>query len=164
MTRASEGATARYRTAGLWRRGLSMLLDAIPAAFIVALGFAVGWLDAELLRPPHGWFWTEWVFKYWLDDRAALVMPLVVFFSSAIAWTTIWEAWSGRSPGARVARLLVVDRSAFKLSATRAVLRGVGAWLNLASLGLGYLWILVSSYRRGWHDYLAGTLVIRDED
>ncbi|QDG54272.1 RDD family protein [Persicimonas caeni] len=163
-SRATESKTSEHVTAGLARRGLALVLDATPAAFVVALSFAFGWLDARILQPPHGWFWSEWLFKFWLDERAALILPVALFLGLAIAWTTAWEALRGRSPGGQVAGVLVVDRDAFTVSATRAILRGVGAGLNVASLGLGYLWIFVSSYRRGWHDYLAGTLVIRDDE
>lgn len=150
-------------TAGLFRRLGALVLDAVPAAFLVVCAFAVGWFDSAVFRPAQGWFWSEWVFKFWLDDRLALVAPAASFFGLGIVWTTIWEAISGRSPGARVVGLLVVDRSAFRVSAARAMLRGLGSTINVATLGLGYLWIFVSSYRRGWHDLLSGTLVVRDQ-
>jgi uncharacterized RDD family membrane protein YckC len=150
-------------TAGLSRRLAALLLDAIPAAFIVICCFAVGWFDSSIVRPARGWFWTEWAFQFWLDDRQALVAPVASFFGLGILWTTIWEAIWGRSPGAKVMGLLVVDRSAFRVSAARASIRGLGAALNICSLGLGYLWIFVSSYRRGWHDLLSGTFIVRDD-
>jgi uncharacterized RDD family membrane protein YckC len=153
----------RLATAGLIRRLGALVLDAIPAAFIVACCFAVGWFDSAIFRPAHGWFWSEWIFSFWLDDRQALVVPAGAFVGLGIVWTTLWEAASGRSPGARIAGLLVLDQSAFRVSAARASLRGLGSALNVASLGLGYLWIFVSTYRRGWHDYLAGTVVVRDD-
>ena len=35
--------------------------------------------------------------------------------------------------------------------------------LALLPVGLGFLAILLSSTRRGWHDHLAGTMVVYDE-
>ena len=163
MNATAANATEELQTAGLARRSAAAALDAIPAAFIVALCFAFDILDAGIFRPDDGWFWTEWIFKYWLDDRGALVWPIVVFFAVAIGWTTVWELACRRSPGARITHLLVVDRSAFRIQPARALLRGLGAALNVATLGLGYLWVFVSSYRRGWHDYVAGTFVVVEQ-
>jgi uncharacterized RDD family membrane protein YckC len=36
----------------------------------------------------------------------------------------------------------------------------IGYLLGFVSLGFGFLWILVSDRRQGWHDLLAGTYVI----
>ncbi|MCZ7528974.1 MAG: RDD family protein [Acidimicrobiia bacterium] len=36
--------------------------------------------------------------------------------------------------------------------------------MALMFFGLGFLWILISKDRRGWHDYIAGTCVIYDWD
>lgn len=147
-------------TAGLWRRLPAVVLDAAPAAALVAMGFALGVFDARIFAPPHGWFWTEWLFKFWLDERLALLAPLLSFVGLAVAWTALWEATRGRTPAGQLLGLLVVDRHAHKIGPSRAVLRAVGSLLNVATLGLGYLWVVVSTYRRGWHDLLAGTVVV----
>ena len=44
----------------------------------------------------------------------------------------------------------------------RAIKRLFGVLLSLAPAGLGFLAILVSPTRRGWHDHLAQTKVVYD--
>lgn len=149
-------------TAGVLRRAPAMLIDTLPAFVGLALCFGFGVFDAQIFQPTSEWFWTEWLFKYWLDDRAALVLPVMTLAGLSIAWTAIWEALAGRSPGAMLVRLAVVDRRGARISAGRAGLRAIGAAINVATLGLGYLWIFVSRYRRGWHDLLAGSFVVAD--
>lgn len=153
---------APLATVGLLRRAPALLIDAVPAAFLTALLFAVGALDARILRPEPGWFWTEWLLKFWLDDRGSLLAPLAVFALASIIWTTLWEVVASRTPGSRVVGLRVVDREGFDISTAQALLRGLGSLVNLATLGLGYLWVFVSRYRRGWHDLMAGSYVVRE--
>ena len=45
----------------------------------------------------------------------------------------------------------------------RALRRLLANPLSLLPLGLGYLAIVLSPRRRGWHDRLAGTTVVYDE-
>ncbi|PYJ14581.1 MAG: RDD family protein, partial [Verrucomicrobia bacterium] len=44
----------------------------------------------------------------------------------------------------------------------QAFLRSLGTVVSVAPLGLGFLWIIWSREKRGWHDFLARTWVIRD--
>ena len=43
----------------------------------------------------------------------------------------------------------------------QAILRIFGYFLCGASLGLGFLWILVNKQNRGWHDLISSTAVIK---
>ncbi len=44
---------------------------------------------------------------------------------------------------------------------TIAIRHLLGYPLSLLCLGLGFLWIIVDSKQRGWHDKLAGTLIVK---
>jgi uncharacterized RDD family membrane protein YckC len=138
------------------------MIDSTPAALMVAAGFALGVFDSDIFQPPADWFWSEWVFKFWLDERAVILVPLATWIVLSIVWTSVWEAVGARSLGGRILGLLVVDRSGLRIGSLPAFRRALGAALNVATLGLGYGWILTSSYRRGWHDWLSGTVVVRD--
>src|SRR5262245_44766048 len=50
------------------------------------------------------------------------------------------------------------DGSPFRLA--HAMLRFIGALLSFATLGIGYLWMLIDPSRRTWSDMLSGTQVI----
>jgi uncharacterized RDD family membrane protein YckC len=43
-----------------------------------------------------------------------------------------------------------------------AVLRLLGYWVSGFFFSLGYIWMFFDSRRRGWHDLIAGTVVVKD--
>jgi uncharacterized RDD family membrane protein YckC len=151
------------RTAGLVRRGLSIVIDILFGVAATAVTYLVGLFDASLFSPPPDWFWTEWWLKHWLDAPSSFFGPIVFFAVTTLIWTSTWEGLAGRTPGDRLAGIRVVDGNGERPGTVRVVLRAVGVVLNLASLGLGWLWIVVSPSRRGWHDLLSGTWVVLSE-
>jgi uncharacterized RDD family membrane protein YckC len=54
--------------------------------------------------------------------------------------------------------LETADGGPFRLA--HALLRFIGAALSFATLGVGYLWMLIDPARRTWPDMLSGTHVI----
>ena len=42
-----------------------------------------------------------------------------------------------------------------------AVVRALACFLSLIVIGLGFLWIAFDPEKRGWHDKIAGTVVVR---
>ncbi|MGH8124026.1 MAG: RDD family protein [Rudaea sp.] len=67
----------------------------------------------------------------------------------------------GQTVGMRAWRLRVVAADGAPVGARRALLRFATALVALAAGGLGFLWCLIDSERRGWHDIAAGTLLVR---
>jgi uncharacterized RDD family membrane protein YckC len=73
--------------------------------------------------------------------------------------------WAERqaTPGKMVLGLRIVDAETGGVPPIgRLVLRYVGYLVSALPLGLGYLWAIWDSRRQGWHDKMAGTLVVRD--
>jgi len=66
---------------------------------------------------------------------------------------------AGQTPGKRVMGVRIVRTDGGRLTFGNAVRRLVGYWLSTVAF-LGYLWILADNRRQGWHDKLAGTMVI----
>jgi uncharacterized RDD family membrane protein YckC len=48
-----------------------------------------------------------------------------------------------------------------RLEFVDAVVRGLGGVLSVASLGIGFLWILRDPQHQAWHDKIAGTIVVK---
>ena len=73
-----------------------------------------------------------------------------------------WFWWrGGQTPGMKVFRIRVVrDADGGPVSGTAAVLRLLGYWVNQVVFYIGFIWILIDKRRRGWHDLIAGTVVI----
>jgi uncharacterized RDD family membrane protein YckC len=68
----------------------------------------------------------------------------------------------GESPGKRMLGIRVVDAQGNALGFWRMALRELpGKYLSALFLGLGFLWVVWDRRKRGWHDYVAGTCVVR---
>ena len=84
-------------------------------------------------------------------------MPLAYF-----PW--FW-ARDGATPGMRMFGLHVVrDRDGGPISGGQAILRLIGYWVDGLVFYLGYIWILIDKRKRGWHDLIAGTVVVKKAD
>lgn len=88
-----------------------------------------------------------------------IVVGVVVVSLAYFPW--FW-VHGGATPGMRLFDLRVVrDVDGGPVSGGQAVLRLVGYWISSAIFYLGFIWVLVDKRRRGWHDLLAGTVVVR---
>jgi uncharacterized RDD family membrane protein YckC len=83
--------------------------------------------------------------------------------ASAFYLVFFWTL-AGQTPGMRLLGIRL-DRGdgVRQLGFRQAMRRIAGAVVSIAALGLGFLAILLSDRRQGWHDRLAGTAVVRDE-
>ena len=68
---------------------------------------------------------------------------------------------AGRTPGMRLLRLRIINPYGEPPGALRALVRTAGYVLSFATLSLGFLWIGFDREKRGLHDWIAGTYVIR---
>jgi len=79
----------------------------------------------------------------------------------AMLYFPFFWARGGATPGMKVAGIRVVrDRDGSRIGWGTAILRLIGWWVSAAVFYLGFIWILIDSRRRGWHDLIAGTCVI----
>jgi uncharacterized RDD family membrane protein YckC len=94
---------------------------------------------------------------------ALVVFVLLVLLVSlvALAYFPYFWAKSGQTPGMRMFGLYVVrDTDGGKISGGQAILRLIGMWISIIPFYLGFIWIFIDARRRGWHDLIAGTVVI----
>jgi uncharacterized RDD family membrane protein YckC len=99
-----------------------------------------------------------------LDLGAGLGLGLMVILVLVLTLGYFPWFWArtGATPGMRAMGLKVVrDADGGPISTGQAILRLVGYWISGAVFYLGYIWILVDKRRRGWHDLIAGTVVIK---
>jgi len=88
---------------------------------------------------------------------AFIILVLVV----SIGYFPYFWAKSGQTPGMRPFHLYIVrDSDGGKISGAQAFVRLLGMWVSAAVVYLGYVWIFIDARRRGWHDLIAGTVVI----
>lgn len=137
--------------AGVISRGIAFTLDATTAVLTATVGFQVA---VAVLATVHI-----------TDDTLvgsgkllgyAVSVPLVFVAYCAGSWALL-----GRTPGMMLLGLRVVKINGDPPGVWRSVVRAFGYWVS-AILMLGFLWIVVDERRQGFHDKLAGTVVVYD--
>lgn len=119
--------------AGFWIRVAASLLDAILVAIVFAL-----------IEGMFGWFRMGGSFPLWL---AAYHIAM---------WAT-----KGTTIGGIICGLKVVRMDDRPLDWGVAVVRALGAFLSLAVVGLGFIWVAFDDEKQSWHDKIAGTTIVK---
>lgn len=71
-----------------------------------------------------------------------------------------WHYWSA-TPGKMLLRMKIVDaKTEGPMTPKQIGLRLLGYWPSCFLFFLGALWIGIDKKKRGWHDFIAGTVVI----
>jgi uncharacterized RDD family membrane protein YckC len=104
------------------------------------------------------------------SDAMDLLRPLLALIPLtfgmgilAMAYFVVGWARGGQTLGMKMAGIRVVrDRDGGRIGWGAAIVRLIGYWISAAVFYLGFIWILIDGRRRGWHDLLAGTVVIAD--
>lgn len=112
----------------------------------------------------------------------AVTISIALLFKRSfpdLAWTILYAGYAaalglllinwiylvrndGQTLGKRILGIQIVRRDGGRLSYREALLRHLlGYPLSALASGLGFLWILWDQRQEGWHDKLAGTVVIR---
>ena len=94
----------------------------------------------------------------------ALGIPLLIIAVLVISVGYFPYFWvkGGQTLGMRRFNLYVVrDKDGGPIGAGAAILRLIGYWIDGLVLYLGFIWILIDKRKRGWHDLIAGTVVVK---
>jgi uncharacterized RDD family membrane protein YckC len=79
----------------------------------------------------------------------------------AVAVILFW-VWRQATPGKMAIGAKIVDaKTGGKPSTGQFIGRYLCYYLSSLLLGLGFIWVAFDSRKQGWHDKLAGTLVVR---
>jgi len=100
--------------------------------------------------------------NYWLTPSLTfgVVDSIMQFFFPVVAVLAFW-IYKSATPGKMLTKIQIVDaKTGAKPTAGKFVLRYIGYILASIPLGLGIFWVAFNKQKRGWHDLLAGTVVI----
>lgn len=93
-------------------------------------------------------------------SAVALIALVVSFF-----YFVVTQALCGKTFGMMITNTRVVSlETGEDLSIQQSLIRTVGYFASLVPALLGFIWIAFNSPRRGLHDILSGSIVIRDTD
>ncbi|HET7269273.1 MAG TPA: RDD family protein [Oleiagrimonas sp.] len=140
-----------FEYVGFWLRLGAWLIDSL-----------IFWIVATpVLASVYGW-------RYFTDpDYPAVVGPTdiaVNWVFPAVATVVLWMIWQA-TPGKMAISARVVDaRTGMPARTIQYVVRYLAYLLSALPFCLGFIWVGVDSRKRGWHDMLAGTVVVRPRD
>ena len=142
---------SEFEYAGFWIRVWAALIDTVLVIALTApilrwlYGpdyFSMSALDASAFRP------TEFIVSWILPALAVIVF---------------WRTRSA-TPGKMAIGARIVDaKTGATPSTLRLIVRYLGYYVSTAPLCLGLIWVGFDRRKQGWHDKLAGTVVIRSK-
>ncbi len=92
-----------------------------------------------------------------------LVDFLLSWVAPAVAAIVFW-LYKQATPGKMVFSARVVDaKTGNTLTVAQSIGRYLGYFVSTVPFGLGLLWVAFDPKKQGWHDKLAGTVVIRSK-
>jgi uncharacterized RDD family membrane protein YckC len=82
-------------------------------------------------------------------------------FLVALAYFSGMWTWKGTTVGGIVLGLKVARLDGQPLTFVVALVRGLAAGFSVVVMFLGFLWIIWDNDKQGWHDRIAGTVVVK---
>jgi len=138
------------RYAGFWLRLGAFLIDTLIVSVVVLIILLAIYGRAYLQLSQQGK-------TLWADILFQVVLP-------AVAAILFWR-YRGATPGKMLLSAKIVDANTLGPPSTGALIGRYFAYLvSMIPLCLGFLWIAFDRRKQGWHDKLAGTVVVRTPD
>lgn len=141
-----QGETEDLEYVGFWPRVGAALIDTLLLLLITV----------PLVTMVYGrQYWSS---ADWLHGPADV---LINWFLPAVAVMLFW-IYRQATPGKIAVGARIVDaRSGAKPGTGQLVGRYLGYYVSIIPLMLGVLWVAFDPRKQGWHDKLAGTVVVR---
>ena len=133
--------------AGFWIRVGASIIDSI-LILIITTPILIS------IYGPASWTDGDWVRGLW-DLLFSYIFP-------AIAVIVFW-IYKSATPGKMATKLTIVDaKTGNKPTTSQFVIRYLGYYVAMLPLFLGFIWVGIDQRKQGWHDKLAGTVVLRN--
>jgi uncharacterized RDD family membrane protein YckC len=100
------------------------------------------------------------------EETTASGLPSIASFFLQYVFPAVWTIWfwiaKQGTPGKMLLSLRIVDAATGdRISTGQAIGRYFAYIPSALVFGLGFLWVAFDRRKQGWHDKLAGTLVVR---
>ena len=132
--------------AGFWVRFGASIIDTILLLLIVAP--IVLWIyGVDYLLSAHV-----------TSDKLMMFLN----YGIPLILTVLFWTYKAATPGKIYTKIHIVDSiSGEKPTLIQSCIRYLGYYISLLPLGLGFLWVAWDKKKQGWHDKMAGTIVIK---
>lgn len=152
---AAPVRTEEIRWGGFWRRLSAFSIDLLIIDILSSLLFYLSYVGYSVGLAAHGRELSSENLNFFL------LILLFAWLSLVAGYFILFHGMEGRTIGKGLRGLRVVGANRSRITYRQALIRWVG-FLPVAISGLGVLWILWDREKRGWHDRLARTWVIRE--
>ena len=133
--------------AGFWIRVGATLIDSIFLLLVIAP-------IATAIYGKEYWESEALVQGSW-DVLISYILPAIVVI--------IFWSYKSATPGKMITKVKIVDaKTGGKPSTAQLIGRYFGYYVASLPLMLGIIWVAFDKRKQGWHDKLAGTLVVRN--
>ena len=135
---------------GFWKRFVAFLIDTlILLVIVVPLILAI--YGREYVEKAAGGFAGFW------DFLIQVVLP-------AVAVILFWR-YRGATPGKMAISAKIVDAETGGAPSTGKLVARYFAYLvSMLPIGFGFIWIGIDRRKQGFHDKIAGTVVVYDKE
>lgn len=161
---------------GFWKRLLAFLIDCLilgivlfPLMLALYGGGYFGKLSAELAAlqassgDPNADLARMLDILGRPDSAVAALTDIKVQVGLIIATLLFWR-FRGATPGKMLVKAKIVTADGLGPASTgRLIGRFFAYVVSIIPAFLGFIWIAFDKRKRGWHDMIAGTVVVRDE-
>lgn len=148
-------ALAEVRWGGFFRRANALTLDLFVVALLSSIMGAMAYVGYKVGLGAHG--------QAIAGDNAAALFAILTLACLGLtaAYFIVMHGLGGQTIGKKLLGLRVVGGDRQPPSMRQAAIRWIAA-VGFAPIGIGFLWVLWQSEKRGWHDIVARTWVVRD--
>jgi uncharacterized RDD family membrane protein YckC len=148
--------------AGFWRRlGGAMVDLAILLPLCLLLTWLVGAV-AGMHLPASRHRGLDFWLDLFLGTDPALMGGIGLSLAIGLIYAFVFQMTTSRTLGMRAAGTRIIDVYGQRPSVVRVGARTAGYLACVVTLGLGFLWIGFDSEKRGLHDWVAGTYVVKE--
>ncbi len=147
------GHEAETNQVGLVTRALAGVVDLALISALLSIGFGI---LASIIPAVSGGSDGLSIWGVFTFGVAGYLIGGSIF---AAFWALV-----GQTPGMRFLSIHLDAGGSQEIGLRQALKRLVAVPLSLLPLGMGFFAILLSPERRGWHDRIAGTTVLYDEE
>ena len=147
----SSARSGGGQPAGFWIRVLAYLID---VAILACIGGGLSVVAAVAVR----------MLSNQISGLQIWLVPIVWAISAVLPMLYLLIGWtrSGRTVGKAVCRLRVTCLDGSEVGFGTAVVRLIGYFLSSLILCIGYLMVAFTDRKRGLHDMVAGTVVVKE--
>ncbi|MGF1730073.1 RDD family protein [Photobacterium kasasachensis] len=137
---------SEHEYAGFWIRAGASFIDGIIIIIITM----------PLMYMAYG---DDYLYS---EDIVLGLSDVVLNYVFPLCATIAFWVYKSATPGKMAIKATVVDaKTGNSLTVKQSIIRYLGYFVSTIPLGLGIFWVGWDSKKQGWHDKLAGTVVIR---